>query len=257
MDWNRIPVAFRAFSFGLPLYEGVDWNWTVPLDTPKVFCLPLYEGVDWNHICRLAFKSSKQVSLFTREWIEIYVRCVASDILHSLPLYEGVDWNPCCLIIKPSRYGLPLYEGVDWNGARCTNIIANICPSPSLRGSGLKYLWHLATLVLQLSPSLRGSGLKFLLQPMHDNGISSPSLRGSGLKLYPITAITNSLSVSLFTREWIEIDIRRLSHMASIASPSLRGSGLKSVPVLPASLNILPSPSLRGSGLKSLDPSFR
>ena len=54
--------------------------------------------------------------------------------------------------------------------------------------------------------------------------------------------------VSLFTREWIEMERRRLVHKAGV-SPSLRGSGLKSSNPLPVTAAPL-SPSLRGSGLK-------
>ena len=54
--------------------------------------------------------------------------------------------------------------------------------------------------------------------------------------------------VSLFTREWIEIDIALATEIIS-ASPSLRGSGLKSESRSTDSCNRW-SPSLRGSGLK-------
>ena len=54
--------------------------------------------------------------------------------------------------------------------------------------------------------------------------------------------------VSLFTREWIEMERRRLVHKAGV-SPSLRGSGLKLSRMIIQNWEI-PSPSLRGSGLK-------
>ena len=77
------------------------------------------------------------------------------------------------------------------------------------------------------SPSLRGSGLKFLLQFLVSLFEQSPSLRGSGLKL-PVQGRTAShAEVSLFTREWIEIESAPHSRYLTIQSPSLRGSGLK------------------------------
>ena len=54
--------------------------------------------------------------------------------------------------------------------------------------------------------------------------------------------------VSLFTREWIEMERRRLVHKAGV-SPSLRGSGLKFYNGRLKN-GKRKSPSLRGSGLK-------
>ena len=41
----------------------------------------------------------------------------------------------------------------------------NHTPSPSLRGSGLKYRRYRSSSVKHVSPSLRGSGLKLFLPP--------------------------------------------------------------------------------------------
>ena len=57
------------------------------------------------------------------------------------------------------------------------------------------------------SPSLRGSGLKYVLPPDLTPSVLSPSLRGSGLKLQHTTLYNTILYVSLFTREWIEIPL--------------------------------------------------
>ena len=56
------------------------------------------------------------------------------------------------------------------------------------------------------SPSLRGSGLKFTYLFKIFALPVSPSLRGSGLKSYIRKLDTKLSDVSLFTREWIEID---------------------------------------------------
>ena len=55
----------------------------------------------------------------------------------------------------------------------------------------------------------------------------SPSLRGSGLKFSAIQNMRNKYSVSLFTREWIEINTPIWWYTTAPPSPSLRGSGLK------------------------------
>ena len=54
----------------------------------------------------------------------------------------------------------------------------------------------------------------------------SPSLRGSGLKYAVQCQSGNCKTVSLFTREWIEIQLNKSNHYLYL-SPSLRGSGLK------------------------------
>ena len=55
----------------------------------------------------------------------------------------------------------------------------------------------------------------------------SPSLRGSGLKSIRCISAVLCASVSLFTREWIEITLGIMNAQGAAASPSLRGSGLK------------------------------
>ena len=101
------------------------------------------------------------------------------------------------------------------------------------------------------SPSLRGSGLKFAISEQFARNQMSPSLRGSGLKSISGGISGINTSVSLFTREWIEIQPHKGTHSNCNPSPSLRGSGLKSV-VKTCKPLLQGSPSLRGSGLKSV-----
>ena len=149
----------------------------------------------------------------------------------------------------PPIWRLPLYEGVDWN---CLPdwLLQRANWSPSLRGSGLKFLqkvWNCFTVYTvslftrewieieplsvsaasQPSPSLRGSGLKYKHLVNYQNSRMSPSLRGSGLKSVLAYAMIITDKVSLFTREWIEIAFFRVPLVVA-RSPSLRGSGLKS-----------------------------
>ena len=122
------------------------------------------------------------------------------------------------------------------------------------------------------SPSLRGSGLKFNMTQENGASEKSPSLRGSGLKFNFTSCKSIPIKVSLFTREWIEIDQNYMFYRLHLRSPSLRGSGLKQkklnaiVSTFEVSLFtrewieitttwqncqvLQKSPSLRGSGLK-------
>ena len=71
------------------------------------------------------------------------------------------------------------------------------------------------------------------------------------MKCYPLLAGFELMSVSLFTREWIEIIDFQFFDKLVHESPSLRGSGLK-LAVGECCRIALQSPSLRGSGLKLL-----
>ena len=63
------------------------------------------------------------------------------------------------------------------------HFLVTIWKSPSLRGSGLKFLLQFLVSLFEQSPSLRGSGLKSSRFTKHKPMASkSPSLRGSGLK---------------------------------------------------------------------------
>ena len=104
---------------------------------PESFGLPLYEGVDWNSNANRYDNVTDTVSLFTREWIEIVFDSRRGRSAFGLPLYEGVDWNLQPLYVSLYGWGLPLYEGVDWNQSM-TKMANWSKMSPSLRGSGLK-----------------------------------------------------------------------------------------------------------------------
>ena len=138
IEIGSIGTVHRHCS-SLPLYEGVDWNalW-LGYDKPRKISLPLYEGVDWNKISFVSIVSPPLVSLFTREWIEMWhlhtelqrkskspslrgsglkswsSTLVASTIKVSLFTREWIEIaNLPALLLQQPR--LPLYEGVDWN----------------------------------------------------------------------------------------------------------------------------------------------
>ena len=256
-------VAWGAYC--LPLYEGVDWNWKISNLLKNAMRLPLYEGVDWNHVWHNAKNKDKAVSLFTREWIEMercgckaFIKLMSPSLrgsglkswiawketqyrrivslftrewieiamplnsckaAESLPLYEGVDWNTLGRFCIQKPNGLPLYEGVDWNRGHTGRV----------RGS-------------EVSPSLRGSGLKLFC-------VAGRPRRKRRLPLYEGVDWNHSVSVfgcrrqtvSLFTREWIEMAVSLTGDLSPETSPSLRGSGLKSAaPAEPATEAGLP-----------------
>ena len=74
-----------------------------------------------------------------------------------------------------------------------------------------------------MSPSLRGSGLKWnTVQPLQIIS-KSPSLRGSGLKFDDVSDSLEDVSVSLFTREWIEMLIHIDFHCIVLRLPLYEG----------------------------------
>ena len=77
-EWIEIPVSWFAIrSNKSPSLRGSGLkSKNAPVLYNVFWSLPLYEGVDWNS-CFLICHQVKQVSLFTREWIEIKKRsCV-------------------------------------------------------------------------------------------------------------------------------------------------------------------------------------
>ena len=167
------------------------------------------------------------VSLFTREWIEIA---------------SAVDR-------QYSKKGLPLYEGVDWNVSSVL-LCGAIPQSPSLRGSGLKSL-------LSSQCPLQSIGL-----PLYE-GVDwnrwdiirinqkrcLPLYEGVDWNCGYAAIRSATFSVSLFTREWIEMN-RYCKPAPAVRLPLYEGVDWNMV-ITSFFLNCSTSPSLRGSGLKS------
>ena len=215
-----------VYRKSLPLYEGVDWNFFFRRLPLAGGLSPSLRGSGLKSLCPDKYETITVVSLFTREWIEIRQFYHNLTENTSLPLYEGVDWNcsAYCLTsdkvvslftrewieikgeikLENLKNRLPLYEGVDWNYDVSHGIDSTVT-SPSLRGSGLKCNLLPPEWLCNQSPSLRGSGLKFVDQLDCTLNKMSPSLRGSGLKSWRICRGHQEPTVSLFTREWIEI----------------------------------------------------
>ena len=88
----RYNIKWYIQILGLPLYEGVDWNKIIS-DEISNNNVSLFTR-EWIEIsCSSYVKTHPVVSLFTREWIEMLKRHSWKLDCHSLPLYEGVDWN--------------------------------------------------------------------------------------------------------------------------------------------------------------------
>ena len=124
------------------------------------------------------------VSLFTREWIEISSIFPMVFAFSRLPLYEGVDWNiPQERRITVTDCCLPLYEGVDWN--LLLNKRKQMRTVSLFTREWIEILMRTAKSSSTASPSLRGSGLKFVAMfRVFRVFVVSPSLRGSGLKYH-------------------------------------------------------------------------
>ena len=271
VDWNVLNCAERRWD-GVSLFTREWIEIAVPgRCSGAALCLPLYEGVDWNLLLNKR-KQTRTVSLFTREWIEMFVLsidfCTSSVSLFTREWIEIFLKSSVFLIL----FGSPSLRGSGLKLLAVALLLPGLA-SPSLRGSGLKYqdfLTHNQLLFVSLftrewieisckrttqerlraSPSLRGSGLKFCKSRHIPFCNLSPSLRGSGLKYRLPLAGGLFLVVSLFTREWIEIQPQGDIIIPISMSSSLRGSGLKSR-TAPKSDWFTASPSLRGSGLKS------
>ena len=210
--------------------------------------LPLYEGVDWNSVISPLSDFTSNVSLFTREWIEITrSRSAAHCSEVSLFTREWIEMATAFMIFS-GFFRLPLYEGVDWNSPKKKH-------PPRAWVSLFTREW----IEIAIGQSI-GYALDSL--PLYEGvdwnccGVYNWDCQW-GLPLYEgvdwnyrcSVSRPSTESVSLFTREWIEI-MNPLLLVAMNRSPSLRGSGLKSLNRYIYEESLDKSPSLRGSGLK-------
>ena len=172
-------------------------------------------------------KRKRWVSLFTREWIEILKRCTALRWVKRLPLYEGVDWNGRLLAKDRMQCSVSLFTREWIEMVLCKHFLNHSARSPSLRGSGLKYDFPVVFPALLYSLPL--------YEGVDWNGIVSGWLKNSFVSLFTREWIEIQnwrryglcRTVSLFTREWIEMIYPLISGDIAVLSPSLRGSGLK------------------------------
>ena len=210
----------------LPLYEGVDWNQNAIWEWSARTSLPLYEGVDWNDpiITRIY---QKDVSLFTREWIEILDFCQIPYCPEvSLFTREWIE-IPVLLCTPFSEQNVSLFtrEWIEMFGAFNTDWM--FPTSPSLRGSGLKCVNKKFVSSHSGLPLYEGVDWNLNIWFGRIQTTGSPSLRGSGLKLS--NSLTNaSASSRLPLYEGVDWNIQYLCDCSAWnVSPSLRGSGLK------------------------------
>ena len=168
----------------------------------------------------------KTVSLFTREWIEISMIARKFSWLSRLPLYEGVDWN---------------WMSHTRTKERCVSLFTREwIEIPTA------FPWTLWFPGLPLY-----EGVDWNMQAVVNGNClhTSPSLRGSGLKFRSCCVYRFQNKVSLFTREWIEIQCRKGWLLGQPCLPLYEGVDWNlSIPF--GMVCLIQSPSLRGSGLK-------
>ena len=143
---------------------------------------PSLRGSGLKLMQQMLYNIITEVSLFTREWIEIFRSGHTNLELLSLPLYEGVDWNDYFIEMEFMTF-----------------------TSPSLRGSGLKCLQVCHICGKNTSPSLRGSGLKWGSGRTGRFSEWVSFFTREWIEIDSCSNVCKIFRVSLFTREWIEI----------------------------------------------------
>ena len=88
--------------------------------------------------------------------------------------------------------------------------------------------WTPELFIILGSPSLRGSGLKYHSPERESETLQVSLFTREWIEIPPVKSSTFVCKVSLFTREWIEMVQSENGLCRCLLSPSLRGSGLKS-----------------------------
>ena len=232
----------------LPLYEGVDWNWTDHHKKGAWRSLPLYEGVDWNSnngtkttltlwspslrgsglkLCQKQLSRQPIWSPSLRGSGLKYSMGLNRADAAKVSLFTR-EWIEMLGGVRSAELSisLPLYEGVDWNIFYIL-LFLSASKSPSLRGSGLKSLSCCAV-------QFRSSRLP-LYEGVDWNG--SPNIHlviVDGLPLYegvdwnwhPTIHFCKWWCLPLYEGvDWNQ-SCGGLTEL-TLPSPSLRGSGLK------------------------------
>ena len=169
------------------------WNFLKLQRKVSLFTREWIEIFIKNRLCDFCF-----VSLFTREWIEIIQCMLLLRLLERLPLYEGVDWNFFCTTCDCLLQRLPLYEGVDWNRVFWKSDWKRRESLPLYEGVDWNLQWLLRIIRHYRLPLYEGVdwNVNFMNQP---RGTSlSPSLRGSGLKSPILEFIKQAESLPLY-----------------------------------------------------------
>ena len=191
--------------------------------------LPLYEGVDWNAIRKSRPASMMNVSLFTREWIEIAQRG-RQKIVHDVSLFtrewiEIDDRYLPWLIFAVSlftREWIEICHFTYGNAVLFVSLFTREWIEIRYHAGDLRIFARLplyegvdwnsyniqpCTIQLRL-PLYEGVDWNSGCNSYRNGRWRSPSLRGSGLKyFFDNFGYKSNMCVSLFTREWIEIKI--------------------------------------------------
>ena len=245
---SKIGHALYNAFWSLPLYEGVDWNLRRKLYVRHGSCLPLYEGVDWN--CVLCGRScSFCVSLFTREWIEIKQVTEEYDLFLHLPLYEGVDWNEDAGV-QTVEIDVSLFTR-EWIEIE-RHLTSKYRPSrlPLYEGVDWNSSSDFTEPNVSSLPLYEGVDWNHRCSwlPVHQQSVSLFTREWIEINLCNL--YNTCCYVSLFTREWIEMYFWWDNVVVLLVSLFTRE--WIEMALRQSSANLLLSPSLRGSGLKLL-----
>ena len=129
--------AMTMQGFSLPLYEGVDWNWTTRRSMQTCWKSPSLRGSGLKSSGVSKRTNLFFVSLFTREWIEIFCwtnanKCEQSPSLRGSGLKLPVQGRTA----SHAEVSLFTREWIEIESAPHSRYLT--IQSPSLRGSGLK-----------------------------------------------------------------------------------------------------------------------
>ena len=249
-EW--IEIEYDTSNFvnwcSLPLYEGVDWNrdpdcirylffvslftreWIeiciVIASNPVRKMSPSLRGSGLKSVLIIGESGSGKVSLFTREWIEIFCWTNANKREQSLPLYEGVDWNQLQADDTGTFKSVSLFTR-EWIEIKVQGAFRPSGRSPSLRGSGLKYLVVNTCYISRHVSLFTREWIEILSEyiyhslwclPLYEGVdwnnpvncflelfFSLPLYEGVDWNSFRAACFLGDDYVSLFTREWIEM----------------------------------------------------
>ena len=211
----------------LPLYEGVDWNskyihrkktnhpspslrgsglkcWQNRLHQTNSASPSLRgSGLKCGSVCMRFFVC---VSLFTREWIEILFAEWQSLFPRSPSLRgSGLKWEPFLQDQWANHVSLFTREWIEM-AESIHNPLISLFVSLFTR-EWIEIILRKSMTSSLGSPSLRGSGLKFRQEGQYQSGTCRlPLYEGVDWNLESDVVTDDKDWVSLFTREWIEID---------------------------------------------------
>ena len=229
--WIEIfrPTAWQPMIISRPLHEGVDWNRPEGREPKPSVRRPLHEGVDWNRYCGLYLRQGSRRPLHEGvDWNNIIQHKVFET--YGRPLHEGVDWNlsingvSSFIEKSPSSRGRGLKLKKDYNLVGVNNVA--LFTRAWIEIYFLGWILNVVSVALFTRAwieilSVKCTALGKLRRPLHEGvdwniacyGIlryshSRPLHEGVDWNVDFFGDISCGQNVALFTRAWIEIDLR-------------------------------------------------